>query len=145
MLNPRLKSLHPEVLKELAEYHREASEDCAVLEAIKARRHERAAYNQRRAAILGTADLVRARALSVPVERAITQVAGETGLPIETIAATWTRAEKTRRQIARARRDRRIATMARRGWTNGEIAAEVKLHAGTVARIIQRCLGNGGA
>jgi len=142
-LNPRLKSLRPEVLKELAEYHHEAAEDCAVLEAIKARRHERAAYNQRRAAILGTADRVRARALSVPVERAISQVAAETGLPVETIAATWRRSEKERHGIARARRDIAILRMARRGRTNGEIAAEVDLHAGTVARIIQRCLRDG--
>lgn len=143
MLNRRLKSLHPEVLAELAHYHREAAEDCATFETIKARRHERAAYNARKAAILGTPDLVRARALAAPVEIAIATVAGETGLPVETVAANWAQAERTRRRITRAHRDMAIMRMARRGRTNGEIAAEVALHPGTVARIIQRMLRAG--
>ena len=143
MLNPRLKALHPQVLAELAHYHHEAAEDCATYERIKARRAERAAYNARRCRILLTADLVRARALSVPVERAIEQVAGETGLPVETVAANWHHAEKERRAMARARRDMAIMRMARRGRPNGEIAAQVSLHPGTVARIIQRMLRAG--
>ncbi len=143
MLNPRLKALRPEVLRELADYHHEASEDCATFERIKARRHERAAFNARKAAILEIPDLVRARALAAPVERAIDQAALETGLPIETVAAAWRQSEKTRQRIARAHRDIAILRMARHGWTNGEIAAEVELHPGTVARIIQRMLRDG--
>ena len=139
----RLKSLPPETLASLADYYGAMAEDCASVERIKSRRAERRAYHERRAAILQSAALVRARLSTMEIDAAVRSVADETEIPLETVLANYRIDLNMRAVAARARRDRRIVTLAMRGWTNGEIAAEVGLCSGTVSRIIQRGLRDG--
>jgi DNA-binding NarL/FixJ family response regulator len=69
-------------------------------------------------------------------DHAVDAIARELGSPRETILYHLDRHRRATARAARAERDRLIASLARRGWSNAEIAAQVQLSPSTVARIV---------
>ena len=143
MLNHHLKPLHAETLAALRDYYRDMAAQCSDLEAIKSRRHERKELQGRKAALLSAAARVKRLGADIPEEQAVAAVAEATGLPRETVAANVAQIRRLTEQARRFQRDREIMALARRGHHNAEIGRRVKLHPGTVSRIIQAALRAG--
>lgn len=76
----------------------------------------------------------------VDVETAITAIAVQEGVLIETVRYYYEKELRVRKRDERCRRDRDIMRLAARGWTNARIAARVGLHPDSVSRIVQRTL-----
>lgn len=136
-----LRGLRPEELRLLAEAHDKQAEALRAAADRRSSEIDRHRAAQRQVAFLLTLpELVAARAQSMPEDRAVTTVAAETGIPVETVQIHWRNARKRMAEEAREKRNREIMRMAARGWTNGAIAKRLDLHPSTVARIIQRTL-----
>jgi len=75
------------------------------------------------------------------LDQAIEATAHETGILPTTILEHWKIAEKKRKDITKAVRDRQILKMIKNGKSNQEIGQALNLHPTTVSKIISRYIG----
>ncbi len=131
-----LRLLSATILRELADAHRR---EATQLEVQAQRLDYAEAWTRRQTELLAAVAEIETNCLAGDdLDQAFARIARDTDNPIETVRHHWYARVARRRPAARFERDRKIIQLARRGWSNSRIAANVGCAPATVGRAIAR-------
>lgn len=85
-------------------------------------------------------EIERDLAQGLDLARALDTAAGRHQVPLETVTLRWQLHQRPRRRMAKEKRNREILRLARRGWSNAELARHFGLAPSTVSRIVADAL-----